>query len=106
MIGVLKALGAANYNIRKIFLFNAGFLIGKGMFWGNLIGIIICLIQYQFEILKLDPTTYYIDAVPINLKIIHLVLLNVGTLIVTTAMLIVPSMFISKISPAKAIRFS
>ena len=106
MIGILKALGAANYNIRKIFLYNAGFLIGKGMLWGNLIGIAICLVQYHFEILKLDPTTYYIDAVPINLKIFHLVLLNVGTLLVTTAMLIVPSMFISKISPAKAIRFS
>lgn len=106
MIGVLKALGAANFNIRKIFLYNAGFLIGKGMFWGNLIGIVICLLQYYFRIIKLDPTTYYIDAVPINLKLIHLLLLNIGTLLVTTAMLILPSMFISKISPAQAIRFS
>ncbi len=106
MIGILKSLGAKNANIRKIFLYNASFLIGKGMIWGNLIGIAICLIQYQFGIIKLDPSTYYIDAVPINLKLMHLVLLNIGTLFITTAMLIVPSMFISKISPAQAIRFS
>jgi len=106
MIGILKAMGARNYSIRKIFLYNAAFLVGKGMLWGNLIGIILCIIQAQFHIVKLDPTTYYIDAVPINLKILHLILLNIGTLLVTTAMLIFPSMYISKISPVKAIRFS
>lgn len=106
MIGILKSLGAKNSNIRKIFLYNASFLIGKGMLWGNLIGIILCIVQYRFGIFKLDAATYYIDVVPINLKIVHLLLLNTGTLVVTTAMLILPSMFISKISPAKAIRFS
>ncbi len=106
MIGILKSLGAKNVNIRKIFLYNASFLIGKGMVWGNLIGIVLCIIQYQFGIFKLDPATYYIDAVPINLKVVHLILLNAGTIAVTTAMLVLPSMFISKISPAKAIRFS
>ncbi len=106
MIGILKALGARNYSIRKIFLYNAAFLVGKGILWGNIIGIILCWLQYQFKIVTLDPATYYIDAVPINLKIAHLVLLNAGTLIVTTAMLVLPSMYISKISPAKAIRFS
>ncbi len=106
MIGILKSLGAKNSNIRKIFLYNASFLIGKGMIWGNLIGIVLCVIQYQFEIIKLDPSTYYIDAVPINLKLVHLLWLNIGTLLITTAMLILPSMFISKISPAQAIRFS
>lgn len=106
MIGVLKSLGAKNSNVRKIFLYNASFLIGKGMLWGNFIGIVLCIVQYQFGIFKLDPTTYYIDVVPINLKLIHLILLNVGTLSITTAMLILPSMFISRISPAKAIRFS
>lgn len=106
MIGILKALGARNYSIRKIFLYNAAFLVSKGILWGNLIGILFCIIQYQFEIVKLDPATYYIDAVPINLKISHLILLNIGTLLVTTAMLILPSMYISKISPVKAIRFS
>ena len=106
MIGILKALGAKNASIRKIFLYNASFLIGKGMIWGNLIGIFLCIVQYQFGIIKLDPSTYYIDAVPINLKIVHLLLLNAGTLVVTTSMLILPSMFISKISPSKAIRFS
>jgi lipoprotein-releasing system permease protein len=106
MIGILKAMGARNYNIRKIFLYNAAFLVGKGMLWGNLAGIILCIIQYQFQIIKLDPATYYISAVPINLKILHLILLNIGTLVVTVAVLILPSMYISKINPAKAIRFS
>ena len=106
MIGILKALGAKNYSIRKIFLYNAAFLIGKGMLWGNLIGILLCVIQYYFKIIKLDSATYYMDAVPINLKITHLLFLNAGALIITTAMLILPSMYISRIRPAKAIRFS
>ncbi|MCF6241344.1 MAG: ABC transporter permease [Bacteroidales bacterium] len=106
MIGILKAMGARNYSIRKIFLYNAAFLVGKGMIWGNIIGIILCFIQYKFQIVQLDPATYYINAVPINLKILHLILLNAGTLLITVAVLIFPSMYISKISPAKAIRFS
>jgi len=105
MIGVLKAVGTENWSIRKVFIYLSVFLIGKGMIWGNIVGIIICLIQWHFKIFKLDPTSYYIDTVPINLKISHLLMLNGGTLIITTLMLLVPSWYISRIAPDKAIRF-
>lgn len=105
MIGILKALGTANWSIRKVFLYQASMIIGKGMFWGNVIGISICLFQYYFKIVPLDSANYYVDTVPINLKISHLVLLNIGSLIATVSMLLVPSYLITKISPAKAIRF-
>ena len=106
MIGILKAMGTNNWSIRKIFLFQSGFLIGKGLFWGNLIGITLCLLQYYFGIFKLEPASYYVTTVPINLKFFLIVLLNIGTLIITILMLILPSYIISKISPAKTIKFN
>jgi lipoprotein-releasing system permease protein len=106
MIGILKALGTVNLSIRKIFLYQAGYLIIKGLFWGNLIGIVICLIQKHFEILKLDQTSYYLAAVPINLNIFHLLALNISTCIIILLIIIIPSLVISRISPAKAIRFN
>ena len=105
MIGILKALGTANWSIRKVFLYQSSMIIGKGMLWGNVIGIGICLLQHYFEIIPLDPTNYYVDTVPINLKLSHLILLNVGSLIATVSMLLIPSYLITKISPARAIRF-
>ncbi|WP_461632487.1 ABC transporter permease [Labilibaculum euxinus] len=105
MIGILKALGTENWSIRKIFLYQSAMLIGQGLLWGNIIGISICLLQYFFEIIPLDPTNYYVDTVPINLKITHIILLNIGSLIVTVSMLLVPSYLITKITPAKAIKF-
>jgi lipoprotein-releasing system permease protein len=106
MIGILKALGTVNLSIRRIFLYQAGYLIIKGLFWGNLIGIGICLIQKHFEILKLDQTSYYLTAVPINLNALHLLVLNISTCIVILLIIIIPSLVISRISPAKAIRFN
>ena len=106
MIGILKALGAKNLNIKKIFIYYSVFIIGKGLLWGNLIGIIICLLQYHFGFFKLNPESYYIDVVPINLKIIHLILLNIVTLVITTLMLIMPSVIIARITPIKAIKFT
>lgn len=105
MIGILKALGTENWSIRKVFLYNAAFLIGRGMLWGNLIGLAFCFIQSQWGIVHLDPASYYVSAVPIDLKFIHWLGLNVGTLLVTVTILLVPSYIITKISPAKAIRF-
>ncbi|MDQ1772338.1 FtsX-like permease family protein [Labilibaculum sp. A4] len=105
MIGILKALGTENWSIRKIFLYQSSMLIGQGLLWGNIIGISVCLLQYFFEIIPLDPTNYYVDTVPINLKITHIILLNIGSLIVTVSMLLVPSYLITKITPAKAIKF-
>ncbi len=105
MIGVLKAVGSENWSIRKIFIYLSSFLILKGMFWGNVAGIAFCLIQAKFGIFQLDPGSYYLDTVPINLKITHLLMLNAGTIVVTLLMLLVPSWYISRIEPDKAIRF-
>ncbi len=105
LIGTLKALGANNWSIRKVFLYNAAYLIGKGLFWGNITGIGLALIQYYFEPIQLNEATYYMSFVPINLKLLHLFLLNSGALIVCWVALIIPSYLISKITPIKAIRF-
>ena len=105
MIGVLKSLGAANLNVRKVFLYLSAFLIGEGLLWGNVLGIVIAFIQYKFEIIHLDPTSYYVDTVPININAFHLIFLNLGALLVTLMMLIAPSFFISKIDPGETIRF-
>lgn len=105
MIGILKSMGAANVSIRKIFLYICGFLIVRGLIWGNLIAVTICTLQYYFKFLKLDPEMYYLSSVPIAGNLLYLLLINVGTLIVTMLMLIGPSMIISRILPAKSIRF-
>jgi lipoprotein-releasing system permease protein len=105
MIGILKALGTENRNVRKVFIYLSSFLIGKGMLWGNILGGLICLLQYRYGIFKLDPESYYVSTVPIDLKFYHLILLNIGTILITVSMLILPSWFISKITPEKTIRF-
>lgn len=105
MIGILKALGMPNWNVRKIFMYNAIHLIIKGLIWGNAIGIIICLLQQQFGFLTLPEESYYVSVVPIELDVINILLLNAGTLIVCILMLLIPSYVITKISPVKAIRF-
>jgi len=105
MIGVLKALGSRNWSIRKIFLYLSVFLTSRGMLWGNVIGVALILIQKTFSVIKLDPTTYYVDVVPVNFSLTHLLLLNVGSIIITTIMLVIPSYLVSKISPEKSIRF-
>ena len=105
LIGVLKAMGARNGKIRKIFLYFASFIILKGMFWGNLIGISLCLIQKQYGVVKLDPSTYYLSHVPIELNFWYILAINVGTLIISMAMIVGPSYMIARISPAKSIKF-
>lgn len=105
MIGILKALGLPNWNVRKIFLYNAAYLILKGLIIGNVLGVAICLLQQQFGFLTLPAESYYVTQVPIEFNFTYIVLLNAGTLIVCLLMLIIPSMVITKISPVKAIRF-
>ncbi len=105
MIGILKAMGARNWSIRKVFLYFSVMLILKALILGNVLGIGICLIQQYTHVLKLDPSSYYLEYVPINLRIWHLVLLNVGTVVITILMLLLPSYFITKVSPEKTIRF-
>jgi lipoprotein-releasing system permease protein len=104
-IGILKALGMPNWNVRWIFIYNAIHLIVRGLFWGNLIGIGLCLLQLKFGFIKLPEESYYVSEVPIKLEIINIILLNIGTLVICVLMLIIPSYVITKISPIKAIRF-
>ena len=105
MIGIYKALGADNWAIRKIFLSFSVFLIGRGMLWGNLIGVTFIVLQSQFHLFKLDPATYYVDVVPVEFSLSLYLLLNVCTLIVSVGMLVGPSYLITRIHPAKSIRF-
>ena len=105
LIGVLKALGANDKTIRRTFLYQASYLIGKGLFWGNVIGIGLALLQLHTGLITLDPSSYYLKIVPINLEISHIILLNVCTMAIILFMLLVPSKLISKISPVKAIRY-
>lgn len=105
MIGILKALGENNDSIRKIFLYVSFFLIGKGLLWGNVIGVSLCLIQSFFHVVKLDPTVYYLDAVPIDLSVGSLLLLNIGSLVASLLMMLGPTYLITKIDPVKSIRF-
>jgi lipoprotein-releasing system permease protein len=105
MIGVLKALGSDDKTIRRVFLYQAAYLIGKGLLWGNLIGIGIAVLQLKTGILTLDPSSYYIKTVPVNLDIIHLLLLNAGTMAVILLMLLIPSQLVSRITPVKAIKY-
>lgn len=105
MIGILKSMGATNWSVRKIFLYHSAFLIGKGMLWGNVIGLLLCAIQYFTGVIPLDPQAYYVATVPICFNWLYILLLNVGTLIASLLMMIGPSYLITKISPAKIIRY-
>ncbi len=105
MIGILKALGANNWTIRKVFLYNAFYLMTRGLFWGNLIGIGLLLIQKYFGIIQLNPENYYVNEAPVYLNWMYIVALNIGTIIICLLVLLIPSYIITKISPVKAIRF-
>lgn len=105
MIGILKALGARNMSIRKVFIYNAIFIIGKGMLWGNAVGIGICLLQKYFKIIKIPQESYFMTYVPIHMNLVQLLAINAGTLFICTMMLLIPSFIVSRITPVKAIRF-
>ena len=95
MVGILKAMGSSNWNIRKIFLFNASYLILRGLFLGNLIGLALLIIQKVFKVISLNPESYYVSTVPVDINILSIVLLNLGTLILCFLMLIIPSIIIT-----------
>ena len=105
MIGVLKALGTSNWSVRKLFLFNASYLIVLGLFWGNLIGLGILFLQKQFGLFPLNPDVYYVTQVPVFVNLSYILLLNLCTFALCLLMLLIPSIVITKISPVKAMRF-
>jgi lipoprotein-releasing system permease protein len=105
MIGVLKALGSGNRMIRRIFLWQASYLIFKGLLWGNLAGVTLAWLQDRFSLISLDPSSYYLSTVPVNLDPLHVIILNAGTMAIIIVMMLIPSHLVSRISPVKAIRF-
>lgn len=105
MIGMLKALGATNWSVRKIFLYNAFYLIGKGLLYGNAIGLGMLFLQKYTGIIKLDPTSYYVREAPVLIRFTDVILLNVGVVLIAMLVLLIPSYLITKISPVKAIRY-
>jgi lipoprotein-releasing system permease protein len=106
MIGTLKSLGMSNSGVRKIFLLNASYLVGRGLIWGNIIGISICLLQQHFKFIKLDEATYYLSSIPINLNLLHVLVLNAATFLICFVLFIITTYIIAFISPIKALRFS
>jgi lipoprotein-releasing system permease protein len=105
MIGVLKALGSEDKMIRRVFIYQASYLVVKGLFWGNLIGIGIAFFQLKTGILTLNPASYYIKTVPVNLDIVHILLLNAGTMSAIILMMLIPSQLVSRITPVRAIKY-
>jgi len=105
MVGLVKALGMNNANVRKIFFYISLKLIGKGLLWGNVLGIGFCYLQYYFKIIKLDAATYYVDFVAVDINWLYIAALNVGTFVVCVLMLFLPSLIITKLTPIKTLRF-
>ncbi|MES2678642.1 MAG: ABC transporter permease [Bacteroidota bacterium] len=105
MIGLVKALGMTNVSVRKIFLLISFRLVGKGLLWGNVAGISLCLLQYYFKIARLDSDTYYVDFVAIEINWLYFLFLNLGTFIVCGLMLFLPTLIITKLTPLKTLKF-
>ena len=105
MIGVLKALGACNSTIRHTFLWFASFIIAQGLFWGNVVGIGIVLLQQHTGLITLDPQTYYVSEAPMELDFPIILLLNIATLLISILVLVAPSYLVSRIHPARSMRY-
>ncbi|MGE0568303.1 MAG: ABC transporter permease [Bacteroidia bacterium] len=105
MIGIVKSLGMSNASVRKIFFYISIKLLGRGLLWGNIFGIGLCLVQYYFEPFKLDSSTYYVDHVAIELNWLNYFLLNIGTASICLLMLFIPTIILTKITPIKTLRF-
>lgn len=106
MIGVLKALGSNNWSVRKIFLYNAAYLIGIGLVLGNLIGLGLIWVQNTYRVFKFpNPKEYYIEYIPVHIDVFTVVMLNIGVMVLCLLMLLVPSYIITRITPVKAIKF-
>ena len=105
LIGILKAIGATNWNIRNVFIYNSLYIIFNGLLWGNLIALTFSICQNYFDLISLDENIYFMSFVPVKIELMSLFLINVGTIIICYLILVIPSVVISKISPAKSIKF-
>lgn len=105
MIGLVKALGMSNVSVRRIFVYISFRLTAKGLLWGNVVGIGLCLLQYHFKIIGLDSATYYVDHVAVEINWYYYLLLNAGTLFVCCLILLLPTLIIARLTPVKTLRF-
>ncbi len=105
MVGLLKALGATNKTIGRIFLIRSSYIVLKGMLWGNILGLIFYFVQLKFRVFHLDPQSYYVDYVPVELHLSQFLLLNAGVILISLLILFIPTWYINRISPAKALRY-
>ena len=101
-----QSMGASDKSIRKIFLYNAAYIIGLGLLWGNALGFALLYLQQRYSLVKLDPATYYVSEVPIAFTPIWIVCLNIGVLLLCLLMLLIPTYIITKISPTKSMKFA
>ena len=104
-IGVLKAIGLSNWNIRKIFIYNSLYILLNGLFWANLVVILFTFFQKRFHLISLDETIYFMSSVPVKFDVFSMFIINIGTIIICYLVLIIPTILIAKISPSKSIRF-
>ncbi|MFM7683611.1 MAG: ABC transporter permease, partial [Bacteroidota bacterium] len=105
-VGIMKAMGASNWSIRKVFVYEAGYLIVKGLILGNVMGIGLCYLQMKWKVFSLDPSVYYLDAIPIHFSWMNLLLINLLTIVVCLLALVIPSIVVTRIAPIKSIRFN
>jgi lipoprotein-releasing system permease protein len=105
MIGILKSMGGYNSSIQKIFIFNALFLLSRGLLWGNILGLGILAFQYFTGFFTLNAAVYSLDTVPVDFNLLHILYINLLTILVCFLILIIPSYLVTKIDPVKAIRF-
>ena len=105
MVGLLKAIGTQNITIQKIFLYNGALIMLKGLIYGNLVGLGFYLTQKHFGIIKLDPSTYFVDTAPVYISILEVIFLNLLFLTISIIILWIPSKIIFNLSPAKVLRF-
>ena len=105
MTGLLKALGAGNATVRHTFMWFSAFIISRGLLWGNIVGLGLVALQYVTGLVKLDPATYYVSTVPVEVNVLYIVLLNVATLLVSLFVLVAPSFLVASIHPAKTMNY-
>jgi lipoprotein-releasing system permease protein len=105
MIGLVKALGMSNVSVRRVFLLVSLRLAGRGLLWGNIVGIGLCLLQYYFKIAKLDSQTYYVDHVAVQINWTYFLYLNIGTFVSCAIMLLLPTLILTKLTPVKTLKF-
>jgi len=105
MVGILKTLGAGNRMIQKIFLYKAAYITGRGLLWGNILGLLFYFVQYYFHVFRLNPVNYYVSYVPVDLSVSNFLMLNAGTFFLCLLILVIPSFYITRIEPARALRY-